>query len=166
MKKLYFIIGILILATLVNAAYLPHKAVVAYAYISTPDTTITTSADVWYLEQSTYTNSISEQFTIVSDTLSYQNGSGYVVILLTGSVESSSASTKITLGISINGEDPVAGAQNTGFSFRANEPTVIGITYVIYINKGDNISIWIKSDKAGAILTPTTLQTTAFYIGD
>ena len=121
-----------------------------YAYLSTPSTTTTTNAGQYYYMTGTFTNEVMYNFAIVSDTLTYQgNITTCFEIILNGSFSSDTPNTEITIGLFKNG----AIQANSEMTVEVNQTTdivQISTCDVLELTNGDRISIWIKSDKAGA----------------
>lgn len=124
------------------------------AYISTPATTTTTDAGTYYFLKSTFTNVNTVSFGFVGDTLQYQNGSGYVLQgAYSFTFSANEPNCTVTISISIN--DVVCPLSTTSALMKtAGEYYDIHGLIFCKANNNDKIKILIKSDKAGAIITP------------
>jgi len=133
----------------------------AFAYVSSPGTTTTTNTGEYYYLQGSFTNETMSGWAIVGDTLTYQGVEADIMIVLHGSFSTDTNNTEITIGIKKNGVIEV----NSQMTVEINSTTDIAnlsTCDVIRMKNGDNLSLWIKSDKAGAQITTETFTTTAF----
>ena len=131
-----------------------------YAYMSTPATTTTTDAATYYYLQGTFTNETMKNFDVVSDTLTYQGLKGCGLLLFTGTFKADTNDTEITVCVKKNGVVET-NSEMTMLIESANKSIgAVAIVDNLCLNPSDRISLWIKSDKAGAVITPVKVNTT------
>lgn len=132
----------------------------AYAYISTPAVTTTTEAGTYYRLEGTFTNEISNGFSIVGDKLTYSGQTQLFEIKVCASFQSDTVNTEITMALYKSGVLQT----NSLMTVEVDATTDIhniALIDVIELADEDNIEIRIKSDKAGAEITAVTGNTSA-----
>ena len=100
-------------------------------------------------------------WSIVSDTLTYQGNTGITMVIFTGSFSSDTNNTEITIALKKNG----VLQENSEMTVEINQTTdinSIALVDMFSMQKGDNISLWIKSDKTGAVITAKKITTSAY----
>ena len=133
---------------------------IAFAYITTPAATTTTNAGQYYYFASTFTNETAINFGVVSDTLTYTGMKGMAQVMFTASLTTDTNNTEVTVGIKKNGVIEANSEMTVEISSTTDIMPIV-VWDLIALNPGDNLSIWIKSDKAGAVITPVKGTTSA-----
>ena len=139
-----------------NKVHIDTAGVVSGGYVgfaarlTGPDTTITTDADTWYRLNGTFDPEFNYRFGFVGDTLVYLGGTDLFMLIGSGEVSSTVNFTRISVGVGINGADPICCAQqsikiNTKDTFQSNSLIVR-----FELGYGDRLIAMVKSDKAGA----------------
>lgn len=122
----------------------------AAAYLTTEDTTTTTTAGTWYRLEGVFSNFINEQFSIISDTLTYTDGCYWYVVLGVCQVASDVVNTEVDIGISINQAAPESYASSRIDLWTAGDYSSAPVMSLVELETNDKIVIVVKSNKSGA----------------
>lgn len=123
------------------------------ANLNQPDTTNTPVADTWYPLEGDFAVSAIHEFSPAGDSLEYTGCDSYWFKLSgIGRVSSSINNTNISLGVSVNGLDPICCAQQSVEIKIKDTFQSSPLEVRFLLNSGDKILAVIKSDQAGAAI--------------
>lgn len=166
MKRLIFIpilfLSLGLFAQMGDANIRGYKGIV-FAYLSATAGTTTTVAGTYYYLAGTFTNETMNEFAIVGDTLTYQGSDGLALVALTASFTTDVANAEITVALKKNGVIEVNSEMTVEIG-ATTDITSLALVDLLNLSTDDNVSIWIKSDQAGAVITAQKVTTSIIIL--
>lgn len=132
----------------------------AYAYISTPANTTCTNAGEYYLLQGIFTNEILKGFSIDAFILTYNGQKQCFEIKVNASFITDTANTEISMALFVNDVLQSNSIMVVEID-KTTDKQMISLVDVLELEAGDEVSIRVASDKAGAIIQAITGNTSA-----
>ena len=134
----------------------------AFGYLPSPTNTTTTLADTYYAIQGPFTNPVLDCFEVVGDSIVYKGtDTRNFKVILSVSVSSDTSTTACVIGIKKNTDVPGGLSANRTLKLTSDVGAWI-CQGEVELSTDDSVSLVVKSDKAGAVLTFHTAQANIF----